>query len=392
MIRGRPELAAPALLTYLATGVAMLGTAAMSPVLPAMQGALGVGDARIGLVMSAFTAAVAVTVPLQGWLADRYGRRPVLGGNLLLFGLAGTATFVAPDFRTVLALRALQGAGFAGVLPLVVTVVSDMFGGDAEVGAQGLRVTAVNLGGFLFPVLTGALVAVAWNVPFLLFAGAVPVGLAVLFRLPEPASARRPEGNYVRAVLTAGRRPLVAIAVALGTLRFFTLYAIYTYLPLLIVARGLGAGRAGVVIGAVNATKMLVATQSRRTTALAPPRVTLAAAVLVSLLVVAAFPAAGSFPAFLLVAVGLGAVEGVSAPLQKTVLTRYAPAPVRAGVVSLNAAVQNVGKTAGPVAVGVVVAAAGLPASFVLLGAGGALVAGGLLAATALVGATEPAP
>lgn len=387
MTSDRPELQPPALLIYLASAVAMLGTSAMSPVLPALQSTFSVADSRIGLVMSTFTFAVAITVPILGWLADRVGRRPVLGGSLLLFGLAGVATYAAPDFRTVLALRALQGLGFGGSLPLVVTVVGDMFDGSAEVGAQGFRVTAVNLGGFLFPVLTGLLVSVAWNVPFLLFAIAVPSGLAVLYWLPEPAAAvEQPEGSYLRAVLTAARRPLVAIAVAVGALRFFTLYALYAYLPLLMVARTLDAGQVGLIVGTISATKMAVATQARRSLAVGPPRVTFVVSLLTSLVVVGAFSAATSFPAFLLVAGVLGAVEGISAPMQKTVLTRYAPANVRAGVVSFNAAAQNVGKTVGPIVLGVAVTTVDLPSAFLGLGVVGTALAAGLLVAVLALG------
>lgn len=390
-MREKAELSSPALLIYLGSGVAMLGTSAMSPVLPALQSTFSVSDARIGLVMSVFTFSVAVTVPILGWLADRIGRRPVLGGSLLLFGVAGLATFFAPDFRSVLALRAVQGVGFAGTLPLVVAIVSDMFDGSAEVGAQGYRVTAVNLGGFVFPVLTGVVVAIAWNVPFLLFAIAIPVGLAVLYWLPEPTETiDRPEGSYLRAVLLAARQPLVAVAVAVGTLRFFTLYALYAYLPLLIIARDLGAGQVGLVIGAISAAKMLVATQTRRSLAVSPPRVTFVVALFVSLLVVGAFAAATTFVAFLVVAGALGAVEGVSAPMQKTVLTRYAPQNVRGGIVSLNAAAQNLGKTVGPLVLGVAVATTDAPTAFLGLGAGGVVIAAVLLGAVLLIGEQQP--
>jgi MFS family permease len=378
-------------LIYLASGMAMLGTSAMSPVLPAVQSTFSVSDAGIGLVMSVFTFSVAVTVPILGWLADRVGRRPVLGGSLLLFGLAGVATFFAVDFRSLLALRALQGVGFGGTLPLVVAIVSDMFDGSAEVGAQGFRVTAVNLGGFVFPVLTGLVVAVAWNVPFLLFALAIPVAAAVLYWLPEPnVTSEKPEGNYARAVLHAARQPLVAIAVAVGAVRFFTLYALYAYLPLLIVARDLGAGQVGIVIGAISAVKMLVATQARRSVSVSPPRVTFVVALLASLAVIGAFAAATTFAAFVAVAGALGAIEGVSAPMQKTVLTRYAPPNLRGGVVSLNATAQNLAKTVGPIVLGAVVAFADAPTAFLWLGGAGVAVAVTLLAAVLGVGERKP--
>jgi sugar phosphate permease len=175
-----------------------------------------------------------------------------------------------------------------------------------------------------------------------------------------------------------------------GTLRFFTLYALYAYLPLLIIARDLGAGQVGLVIGAISAAKMLVATQTRRSLAVSPPRVTFVVALFVSLLVVGAFAAATTFVGFLVVAGALGAVEGVSAPMQKTVLTRYAPQNVRGGIVSLNAAAQNLGKTVGPLVLGIAVATTDAPTAFLGLGAGGVVIAALLLGAVLVIGKQEP--
>ena len=391
MLSDRPELGPVALLLYAASGIVILGTAAMSPVLPAIRADLGLTESQVGLVMSAFTLPVVFAVPVLGWLADWIGRRPVLTGGLLLFGLSGMAVYFVAEFRHVLALRVLQGVGFSAVLPLIVAIIGDLFEGGDEVGAQGLRVTSINLGGFLFPVATGALAEVAWNVPFLLFGAAIPAGLAVLRWLPEPARGTdRPE-RYVRAVLAAVRSPPVAVAVGVGFVRFFTLYGLYAFLPLIAVERGLTAGQAGAVVGAISGGKLVVATQARRSLLLGSPRITVVVALLFGGVAVAGLALPATFPAFLGVAAAFGAIEGISAPLQKTVLTRFAARNVRAGVVSFNAAVQNAGKTIAPVAVGAVVSAWALPAAFPAVGTGTALAAVGLFAVLYAADVPEPA-
>jgi len=409
----RPERQPRAVVVYAVSALTLLGAAGIAPVLPVMLRDLSLTEPQTGLVMTAYTLPVVVTVPAVGWLADRVGRRPPLVAGLFLFGVAGALVFFARDLPTILALRALQGVGFSAISPLTITLLGDLFEGDAEAGAQGLRVVAVNLGGFAFPVVAGALAAVAWNLPFLLFLLAIPAGLAVQWWFPEPgpsveASRRsdvgsgrsasadappnreatteapgRPGGQADESVWRAVRRPLVAGTLVLGVVRFFLAYGVLTFLPLLVTAGGVGVGSVGVVVGSISGVKVLVASQSRRSFNLGPLGLVMAGAVLASGLVVTTFPAAGSLPAFVGLAGVYGVSEGVIAPLQKSALTQGVGDDVRASVVSLNEVLKNLGKTAAPVAVGLVVADWGLGAGFLAMGLASALVAGVVLVAFA---------
>ncbi|HUY83431.1 MAG TPA: MFS transporter, partial [Steroidobacteraceae bacterium] len=49
-----------------------------------------------------------------GWLAERYGRRPVLIANVLSFSAVEVASAFAPNLATLLALRALFGFAMGG--------------------------------------------------------------------------------------------------------------------------------------------------------------------------------------------------------------------------------------------------------------------------------------
>lgn len=383
----RPERQPVALIIYAVSTLTLLGASGISPVLPVLMGALELTEPQAGLVMTVYTLPVIFVVPVVGWLADRVGRRPPLVVGLFVFGLAGALVFFTTDFRTILALRLVQGIGYSAVSPLTITLLGDLFADDAEAGAQGLRVVSVNLGGFVFPIVTGALAALAWNVPFLLFLLAVPAGLLVLWRLPEVAPRTdgdeevRPEGTHARAVLQAVKKPIIAGTLALGFTRFFMTYGVFTFLPLLITDHGIGVGTVGVVIGSISGVKVLVASQSRRSFNLGPAGIVMAGALLASGVMVATFAAAGTLVAFLLIAGVYGLSEGVIAPLQKSALTQNAGGSVRASVISVNAVLKNTGKTAAPVVLGVVISARGLGEAFLSLGVGGAAVSALILVA-----------
>lgn len=364
----RDEYRPAGMLVYSASAVGVLGTAAMSPVLPVMLTGLDLTEAEVGLMMTLFTLPVIFSVPLVGWLADRVGRRPVFATSLVLFGLTGSTIFFVTDFTAILALRTLQGVAFGGVIPLGVVIVGDMFSGEAEIGAHGLRVTVVNAGATLFPVLMGALATIAWNVPFLLFAVAIPAGLLVVRHLPEAAGRPEPPERYTRAVLAAARKGFVAAALAAGGLRMFVVYSIYTYLPILVVANEISAVWAGLVVGVLNGTKTLAATQVRRSVTVGEPAVVMGAGVVLVGVGVAAFGLPSTLPVFVAVAALVGALDGVVSPLQKGVLTRHTARNVRGGVISFNAVVQNLAKTLAPVTVGVLIAGFGVRGAFPIAG------------------------
>lgn len=140
-----------------------LGTALLSPVLGSLVEPLGASTANIGLMMSAFTAPSIFVIPIAGVISDRYGRRPVLIFGLCWFGLTGTAIAFVSTFGAALALRALQGIGFAALTPIIITSLGDLYAGTKEATAQGLRFTGSGLSQTAFPLAAGVLVGVAWQ-------------------------------------------------------------------------------------------------------------------------------------------------------------------------------------------------------------------------------------
>jgi MFS family permease len=120
---------------------------------------------------------------------------PVLESLIEPFGTGGSTIVLTTDFRAVLALRAVQGIGFAGIVPVITASIGDMYDDTAEVTGQGLRhlVNGVSEAGV--PLLAGALVASAWQYPFLLYALAVPVAAVVALRFSEPTVERSEPGG-----------------------------------------------------------------------------------------------------------------------------------------------------------------------------------------------------
>jgi MFS family permease len=351
----------------------VLGASLVSPLLETLTGVYGVSPGTVGLMVTAVTAPAAVVTPVAGSLADWYGRRPVLITGLTLFGTGGLALAFTTDFRVVLVLRGVQGLGFAFTLPTLITTIRDMYSGQREATGQGLRNATGGVANAVFPAVAGALVVVAWQLPFLLYALAVPVaaGLYRWFNESDDRSTDGAEGTesapgsstgdgdsleYVRRVLDVTTRRHVAAMLVARTLFTVVIYAFLTYNSLL-VARVFGGtpALAAVLVSLWAGTYSVVSTQTGRITGRwghVGPLVLLNAGLGVGLVLVAVGPTvhvAGVGVLCIGVGVGLGGA------LYRSLVSGFAPKELRGGVVGVGEVLGRLGATATPVGLGLVV-------------------------------------
>ncbi|MFE2871706.1 MFS transporter [Embleya sp. NPDC059259] len=119
-VPARVELAFFALL--LGMLLAQLDTNIVVAALPGIGDDLDAGPAIAG-VTAAYLLAVTVTTPIAGKLGDILGRRAVFVGSVLVFAAGSLACALAPSMPLLVAARAVQGIGGAG---LIVTAVSTL--------------------------------------------------------------------------------------------------------------------------------------------------------------------------------------------------------------------------------------------------------------------------
>ncbi|WP_247009576.1 MFS transporter [Halorientalis litorea] len=369
----------------------VVGTALLSPVLDSLIEPFGTTAANVGLMISLFTAPGIVIVPVAGVLADRYGRKPILVTALLLFGLTGTAIAFTTDFRVALGLRLLQGIGFAGIVPTLITSIGDLYAGSREAMAQGLRFTVSGLSQAAFPLLAGVLVAAAWQYPFLLYAVAFPIAAFVYVGFDEPtavdstteAADGGTEQSYSRALVGLVRRPRVLSLVVGRTLPVVVWIAFLTYNSIIVVQLIDGTPvQAGLLTAVGSVSFAAAASQAGRITGLFASRfypllganaclaVGLAGVLFAPGIVVASV-------AILVTGVGFG----LTLSLYRSIITGLAPQSLRAGLVSLAEAGGRVTATLTPIAMGAVIAVAapaiGFTQAVQVAGLGAAAVGGG---------------
>src|SRR5262245_34586947 len=107
-----------ALGTVLATLLYAVDTTIVNVALPHMRGALQATQDQISWVVTSYIVATAVSTPLAGWLASRFGLRRVLTVSVAGFTAASAFCGLATDLTQIVAFRILQGVFGAALVPL----------------------------------------------------------------------------------------------------------------------------------------------------------------------------------------------------------------------------------------------------------------------------------
>ncbi len=147
-------------------------------------------DASVGdleWTVNAYNLSFAVLLMTAAALGDRLGRRRVFVWAIGLFGLASAACALAPSVGALIAARAVQGAGAAGVTTLALALVSSAFPPERRGSALGIFFAVNGLAVAGGPLVGGAVTeGIDWewifwlNVP--IAAALIPLALA---RIPE---------------------------------------------------------------------------------------------------------------------------------------------------------------------------------------------------------------
>lgn len=121
----------------LAMAVSALEQLVVSTAMPTIVSQLQ-GFALYSWVVSGFLIASTVPTPIYGKLADRIGRKPVLLFGLGLFSAGSMLSGLAQSMPQLVAFRVIQGLGAGAILPIVLTLMGDIYSLRERARVQGL--------------------------------------------------------------------------------------------------------------------------------------------------------------------------------------------------------------------------------------------------------------
>ena len=244
---------------------------AMGYVAPALTSAMQIPRSVLGPVISSGLVGMMIGAMICGPLADQFGRRPVLIGCVLIFGVGSLLTATAQSVETLAGFRFLTGLGMGGAMPNAIaltseymphrrrgTAVTTMICGFSLGAAVGgfvaaaiiprLGWQAVFIVGGVTPLLIAA-AAFAWlpdSIRFLLVRGGaddrarsyltrIAPGATLPLTLSAGPDESTPQGAFAVAQLFAARRGTGTILIwVVYFMNLLNLYFLNSWLPTII--------------------------------------------------------------------------------------------------------------------------------------------------------------
>ncbi len=180
-------------LAAVSTGVMMLllDVTIVNVALPSIERDFSATLADLQWVISGYALALAAFLLTAGSLADRYGRRLIFGGGLVLFTLASMCCGLSTGPVLLVAARAVQGVGGAIMFATSLALLADAFRGKDRAVAFGVFGAVTGAAVAIGPVLGGLITSgLSWR--WIFFVN-VPVGVVALLitivRVPESKDA-----------------------------------------------------------------------------------------------------------------------------------------------------------------------------------------------------------
>ena len=168
-----PRRAAITVSVMMASILQTLDTTIANVALPHIRGSIAASSEQMSWVLTSYIVAAAITTPLCGWLAGRYGRKKVLVISVLGFTITSALCGMAQTVGQIVVFRLLQGASGSSLVPLSQAVLLDINPPERQGRAAAAWGMGVLMGPILGPVLGGWLTEnYSWrwafylNVPF----------------------------------------------------------------------------------------------------------------------------------------------------------------------------------------------------------------------------------
>ena len=207
----------------------------VQPIMPVLGHDFGVNAATASLSLSATTQCLAVAMLVASSLSEVYGRKPVMVLSLFASSALMIGSAFAPDWTSLLVIRALAGIAFSGLPATAMAYVGEEMDRSSIGLAMGLYIGGTGLGALAGRLIVGGFTDLgSWRLGLFVI-GALALLSSVVFVLALPPSRHFRRGSPRPRALAAGfarllRNPTQVLLYLEGMLLLGVFVSLYNYL------------------------------------------------------------------------------------------------------------------------------------------------------------------
>lgn len=156
-------------------------------ILPTLSKVFHVPITSTDWISVAFLLALAISIPISCWLAERFGYKKIYILSMILFGAGSTLCAWAPNLETLVVLRFIHGIGGGMIIPVGMTIIYRLYDRSEYASITSFTFLPSLIAPAIAPLLGGILLDLwNWQLVFL-FSGPIclVLALASLFLLRE---------------------------------------------------------------------------------------------------------------------------------------------------------------------------------------------------------------
>ncbi|MYL35741.1 DHA2 family efflux MFS transporter permease subunit [Pontibacillus yanchengensis] len=189
------------------TFTVILNNSMLNPTLPRFIKIFNSDAVSVGWMLTIFMVAMGMTMPLTGFLGDRFGKKKVYISGLIIFMVGSISGSLSPSLGLVILSRAIQGIAGGLMMPIAMALIFNAFPKNERGLAVGIYGVAAMVAPAIGPTVGGVIIQYfAWpflflfNIPF----GIIGIILSTKF-LKETETNPELKFDYIGFVLvTAG--------------------------------------------------------------------------------------------------------------------------------------------------------------------------------------------
>ncbi|REE91546.1 putative MFS transporter [Paenibacillus taihuensis] len=212
----------------------------LSFILVALRKEWGLTAQEAGLLGTVNLVGMAIGAVLGGYLADRFGRRPVFLFTLVAFGAFSFISSFATGFSLMLLIRFLMGGGLGAELPVASTLVSEYAAPETK-GRMVVLLESFWAFGWLLAAFLAYFVIPSYGWRIAVAVGVLPILLALLIRreVKESPQFRMKQQRRIRIreLFTSYKRETIALWAVWFAIAF-SYYGMFLWLPSVLVDKG----------------------------------------------------------------------------------------------------------------------------------------------------------